>query len=172
MSDRFEACLALTLQWEGGFSADPRDPGGATCHGITLNTYRAWADNPHFGVADIQQIPPDTVRAIYATNYWNATRSDLLAPGVDVMVFDEGVNAGCGRSIRLLQEALGFAPAAVDGIIGPQTIARAAAADPHVLISALADRQLAFYQSLTDFATFGDGWTTRVRNRLAAASAA
>ena len=38
MADQFALCLAFTLQQEGGFCDDPRDPGGATCQGITLAT--------------------------------------------------------------------------------------------------------------------------------------
>jgi len=169
MSDRFSTCLALTLEWEGGFADDPRDPGGATCCGITLSTYQHWAENPALGVDDIRNITKETVAAIYSTNYWNAMRCDAMAPGVDLMLFDEGVNAGCGRSVRLLQTALQFPPALVDGCVGPNTIAQATRADPTTLIRALGGLQLSFYRSLPTFATFGTGWTRRLQNRQAAA---
>jgi lysozyme family protein len=35
-------------------------------------------------------------------------RADALPAGVDLSVFDMGVNAGIWRSARLLQRALGF----------------------------------------------------------------
>jgi hypothetical protein len=46
MDDNFDTCLAFTLKEEGGYSDNPADPGGATNMGITLATYRQWADNP------------------------------------------------------------------------------------------------------------------------------
>jgi len=35
-----------------------------------------------------------TARAIYRSLYWNPLRADALPPGVDLSVFDMGVNAG------------------------------------------------------------------------------
>src|SRR6516165_7677378 len=51
--------------------------------------------------------------------------ADALPPGVDLSVFDMGVNAGIWRSVRLLQQALGFTGEEMDGSIGPETLAAA-----------------------------------------------
>jgi lysozyme family protein len=37
-AERFDRCLTCVLQFEGGFSDDARDPGGATKFGITRAT--------------------------------------------------------------------------------------------------------------------------------------
>src|ERR1051325_4202371 len=36
--DRFPACLAVTLHWEGGYSDHKEDPGGKTNLGVTQKT--------------------------------------------------------------------------------------------------------------------------------------
>jgi hypothetical protein len=74
---------------------------------ITLATYRDWSDNPDLGPAQVQDMTERTARAIYQSLYWNPLRADALPRGVDLSVFDMGVNAGIWRSARLLQRALG-----------------------------------------------------------------
>jgi lysozyme family protein len=169
MSGQFEQCLAFTLKEEGGFVNNPADPGGATNFGVTLATYRHFESNPELSVDDIRAISSDTVTAIYSTLFWNAMRCDAYAAGVDLMVFDEGVNAGCARSIRMLQAALGFLLDEQDGFAGPVTLGAAAKADTASLITSLFNRQASYYQSLPTFTTFGHGWMNRVNARHAAA---
>jgi len=98
MDDNFDTCLAFTLKEEGGYSDNPADPGGATNMGITLATYRQWADNPTLGPVQVQDMTERTATAIYRSLYWNPLRADALAAGVDLSVFDMGVNAGMGFS--------------------------------------------------------------------------
>lgn len=169
MADQFGRCLAFTLQQEGGFCDDPRDPGGATCQGITLATLRTWSEDDSLGVSAIRDVPPATVQAIYGSDFWNRMQCGAMPAGIDLMVFDHGVNAGPGRSVRLLQQALGFAAADIDGCVGPQTVQATAKADPAALVASLANRQGAYYRSLANFDVFGNGWLGRVDRRRQAA---
>jgi lysozyme family protein len=171
MADGFDACLAFTLREEGGYVDNPADPGGATNMGITLATYRQWSDDPELGSAQVQDMTARTARAIYRSLYWNPLRADALPIGVDLSVFDMGVNAGIWRSARLLQRALGFTGEEVDGSIGPETLDAAAKCDPRTLVTDLAERQAAYYRSLTDFPAFGAGWLNRTEARRNAALA-
>ena len=171
MADAFDTCLAFTLRAEGGYVDNPADPGGATNMGITLATYREWSDNPDLGAAQVQDMSVRIARAIYRSLYWNPLRADALPVGVDLSVFDMGVNAGNWRSARLLQRAIGFTGDEVDGCVGPETLGAAANYDPRTLVNDLADRQADFYKSLTDFDTFGAGWLNRTEARRAAALA-
>lgn len=98
-------------------------------------------------------------------------RADALPAGVDLSVFDMGVNAGNWRSARLLQRAIGLTGDEVDGCIGPATLGAAAKCDARSLVDDLAQRQAAFYRSLDDFDTFGAGWLKRTAARRAAALA-
>lgn len=165
-SASFAASLAFTLQSEGGWSDNPLDKGGATMKGITFATFRQY--NPGATVDDLRNISDGQVADIYRRGYWNAVKGDDLPAGVDLSVFDMGVNAGPGRSIRLLQGAVGVTE---DGAIGPITLAAIAAADPQNLIGTLAASQQAYYERLPTFDTFGDGWTSRTAARKAAALA-
>jgi lysozyme family protein len=60
-----------------------------------------------------------------------------------------------------------------DGDVGPKTIAAAQARQDRTFIfcAALADAQMAYYQSLSTFPLYGHGWTSRVWARLDAALA-
>jgi len=171
VADTFETCLAFTLREEGGYVDDPADPGGATNMGITLATYRDWSDDADLGSAQVQDMTERTATAIYRSLYWNPLRADALPAGVDLMVFDMGVNAGIWRSARLLQRAIGFAGDQVDGCIGPETLSATAKCDRRTLVGDLADRQADYYRSLDDFETFGAGWLNRTEARRAAALA-
>ncbi|MBV8090473.1 MAG: glycoside hydrolase family 108 protein [Alphaproteobacteria bacterium] len=171
MADIFDICLAFTLREEGGYVDDPADPGGATNMGITLATYREWSDDPDLGAFQVKDLTLKTARAIYRALYWNPLRAEALPPGVDLSVFDMGVNAGIWRSARLLQRALGFTGEEVDGAIGPETLVAADRFDPRTLVNNLADRQAAYYRSLATFPTFGAGWLRRTEARRDAALA-
>jgi lysozyme family protein len=171
MDDNFDTCLAFTLREEGGYVDDPADPGGATNMGITLATYREWSNDAALGPTQVQNMTKRTARAIYRSLYWNPLRADALPTGVDLSVFDMGVNAGIWGSARLLQRALGFIGEEVDGCIGPETLLAAAKSNPRSLVNDLADRQAAYYRSLADFPTFGTGWLSRTKARCEAALA-
>ena len=171
MADAFDTCLAFTLRAEGGYVDDPADPGGATNMGITLATFRQWSDDAELGPAQVQDMTERTARAIYRSLYWNPLRADALPAGVDLSVFDMGVNAGIWGSARLLQRAIGFTGDEVDGCIGPETLGTAATCDPRALVNDLADRQAAYYRSLAEFPTFGAGWLNRADARRRAALA-
>lgn len=160
----FPAALAFTLREEGGFVDDPQDPGGATNKGITIATFQHY--HPGATVAELRAISVGVVGAIYHAGYWNAVRAEELPAGVDLMVFDFGVTSGPGRSIGLLQSALGVA---ADHILGPVTLRAAAAADPLRLVGDIAARQLAFYRSLPTWPRYGEGWEARTDRRTEAA---
>jgi lysozyme family protein len=53
---RFNECVAVVFQYEGGFVDHPRDPGGATNRGITLRTLRDWRGD--------DSLTADAVRAL------------------------------------------------------------------------------------------------------------
>ena len=78
---------------------------------------------------------------IYKTGYWDKCQCDALPDGVDYVVFDQAVNSGPGQSVKWLQAAVGVA---VDGAIGPQTIAAALQRPPGQVINAMCDARLAF----------------------------
>ena len=171
MANTFDICVTFTPREEGGYVDDPSDPGGATNMGVTLATYRQWSDDPNLGDVQVKDMTLKTARAIYRSLYWNPLRADALPPGVDLSVFDMGVNAGIWSSARLLQQALGFTGDEVDGSIGPETLAAVGRFDVRSLVNNLPDRQAAYYRSLAEFPTFGTEWLNRTEARRNAALA-
>ena len=165
--DRFDTCLDLVLKAEGGFVNHPSDPGGATNLGITLRTLAEFREE-EVTVEDVRALTRTEAREIYRARYWTPMRCAELPAGVDLMVFDFGVNAGPGRSVKLLQRSLGVA---ADGSIGPISLAAARACRAPELIGRLAEGRLAYYRGLATFATFGRGWTRRVDHTRQAALA-
>ncbi|MDE2105499.1 MAG: hypothetical protein KGL39_50195 [Patescibacteria group bacterium] len=158
-ADNWPACIAFTLDEEGGLCDTPGDPGGLTNFGISQ---RAYPD------LDIRNLTRAAAETIYGRDYWPKVSGDSLPAGVDLMVFDMAVNAGTRESAMILQRCVGVT---ADGIVGPLTLLAVKGTDLIGLIKSLRAAQLAFYESLDGWAEFGQGWTVRVQRRVEAALA-
>ena len=160
--ERYGRCEAIVVRLEGGYSNNPKDPGGATNMGVTLRALEAHRGHP-CTAADVRALSPAEVRDIYAETYWPAVMGDQLPPGVDLITFDAAVNCGRGRAATFLQLALGFIGDDVDGDIGPATLRRLAAVnDLAPLVERIRLARLAYYKGLSTFPTFGTGWLNRL----------
>ncbi|WP_299965215.1 glycosyl hydrolase 108 family protein [uncultured Roseobacter sp.] len=155
----FSRCIGPILEAEGGFVDHPKDPGGATNMGITFNTLQSWRRPADIDVNDVRNLTEEEAKQIYRANYWNALSCDELPNGVDLVVFDFGVNAGPGRSAKTLQRVVGVKD---DGVIGPITLAAVQAVDPEHIIRRFGELRMEFYRGLDTFPVFGKGWTRRV----------
>ena len=158
---RFLSCLEFTLAEEGGFSQDSRDCGGATKFGVTIATLSRWRGSS-CNSDDVKNMEHDEAKEIYYELYWQPILCGEMADGIDLQVFDFGVNAGIGCSAKLLQRAVQVSS---DGIIGPITLSALRRLDPILLINRLTEKQDAFYRSLADFSVFGNGWIKRLKRR-------
>lgn len=156
----FDAALSFTLIEEGGWSDDPDDPGGATNHGITLATFQEYY--PDATVDDLRSITDEEVERIYRVGYWNTINGDALPSGVDLTLFDFGVNAGWRTAAEQIQR---LAEVEVDGEIGPLTLAAISKKSPTALIAQLAGEQKAYYRGLADFPRYGTDWLNRTEAR-------
>lgn len=118
---------------EGGHVNDPDDPGGATRYGVTLATLRRLGrdldGDGAVTAADLGRLTVDQAAAIFVEHYYRRPRIDALPEPVQPSVFDMYVNAGA-NAVKLLQRLLSEMgqPVADDGVIGPLTLAAAAAA--------------------------------------------
>ena len=157
MKDNFVKSLHHVLKSEGGFIDNPDDPGGVTNKGITARTYENFLGGP-VDVQMMRDIPDNHVEEIYKDMYWEVVRADDLPAGVDLCVFDFGVNAGPVRSAKMLQSCV---DATEDGVIGPKTLARVSEQDTEELIKLFSVKREEYYKSLRHFETFGRGWLRR-----------
>lgn len=159
---KFNECLKIILKHEGGYVNHPKDPGGITNLGVTKKVFEEWVG--HEVTADtMRSLTEDNVAPIYKRNYWDKLRCDELPEGVDLCVFDFGVNAGTGRAAKYLQRIVGTT---VDGGIGPNSI-RAVnnylrTHSTEDLIEHFQKDRADFYRRLSTFDTFGRGWIRRV----------
>ena len=161
-AENYEKCLAMILHHEGGYVNHPKDPGGMTNLGVTKRVYVDWVG---YSVSEhtMQNLTEEDVAPIYKKNYWDRIKADELPSGLDLCVFDFGVNAGTGRAAKYLQNLIGTV---ADGGIGPNTLkALSKYVDSEGVESAIknyqAERQ-SYYEKLKTFETFGRGWTRRV----------
>ncbi len=169
----FDRALAHVLELEGGYAEYRHDPGGPTNFGITLATYARdkglvpTAESLGQLRAELKAIPQVTVRRIYRERYWLATSCPDLPAPLALFHFDAAVNHGPAGAARMLQEAVG---AAVDGEVGPETLAKAASLPVAAALARYADIRRRQYRSLRAFWRFGRGWLARVERTLAAAN--
>lgn len=110
MEADFRSCLDFVLEFEGGYSNDPADPGGATNFGITQGEYNVWLKNHGQSAKSVRDITKPEVETIYIEKYWMPSRAKWLEQPLDLIIFDTAVNFGVGRSTEFLAIALGLAP--------------------------------------------------------------
>ena len=157
-AENYQACLDMILHHEGGYVNHPKDPGGETNLGVTKRVYGEWG-----GTKDMKDLEVEDVAPIYRKNYWDRIKADDLPSGLDLCVFDFGVNAGTGRAAKYLQSMIGTV---ADGGIGPNTLKKL---DEYLEENSVEDtiknyqsERQSYYESLSTFETFGRGWTRRV----------
>ena len=159
MQDNYQKCIETILHHEGGYVNHPSDPGGETNLGVTKRVYEDWG-----GTKDMKDLTVEDVKPIYKKNYWDRVKGDDLPAGLDLCVFDFGVNAGTGRAAKYLQRMIGTT---ADGGIGPNTLKALGLYIEEVgvegAITEYKSRRQDYYESLSTFETFGKGWSRRVR---------
>ena len=117
----FDLAQTFVHRAEGGYQADPRDPGNytggrvgegtlaGTRYGIAAPTLSRWLGRPATR-ADMEQLPYATALQIYRSSYWNPLELDRLADQqLALLLYDGAVNQGP----RVARQALAHALAAV-----------------------------------------------------------
>jgi lysozyme family protein len=165
MTKNFRDCLELVLKSEGGYIDHPKDPGGRTNLGVTQRVWEEWIGHPATE-KDMRELTPAIVAPMYEMRYWRTSYCEKLPRGLDLLVFSMAVNAGAGRSVKLLQDAIGVV---ADGVIGPNTMAKINEANVETLIDKFSEARTAYYKGLKLFPVFGRGWLARTdKERLEA----
>lgn len=164
----YKSSLSLVLAHEGGFTNNPKDPGGATNKGVTQAVYDAYRRNKSLPTQSVRLISNTELNDIYKQQYWIVAGCNLLPSGIDYAVFDYAVNSGPGRAIKDLQRTINDVgkemglSVGVDSDFGQQTLDGANRCNNAAFIEAYCARRMKFLRSLKTFADFGNGWTRRV----------
>jgi lysozyme family protein len=144
-----EASISKTLTYEGGYTNDPRDPGGATNWGITIFDARLYWKHDA-SPADVKAMPKSVAIDIYRQKYWAKLGCDARPAGVDFVEFDFGVNSGVKRAL------------AYRSALDPQKL------KPVAYVKAYCAKRSSFLHGLKTWAVFGKGWGRRVADVEAA----
>lgn len=116
------------LEVEGGYINDPKDSGGETNYGITVNLAREYGYNE-----PMRDMKESTAREIYAKRFWHSMRLDdvlSISEPIAKEMLDTGVNQGVNRAVRYLQRSLNvfnnggtqWHDLVVDGIMGSKSL--------------------------------------------------
>lgn len=152
----FDDAFSALIGNEGGYSNSPADPGGETMWGVTARVARA---NGYAG--PMKSLSLETAKSIAKTVYWDPLHLDEFDPRIAFQIFDSNYNGG--QTVRWAQAASG---AAVDGKMGPATIAALKTIDPHAFVLAFLAQRMIYLTNLSTWASFGKGWTRRIANNM------
>jgi lysozyme family protein len=148
MRENFDRAFSFMLKYEGGYSDNPKDPGGPTNLGVTITTLSHELGR-RATRTEMRNLTPAAVQPIYRKKYWNVVGADALPAGVDLLAFDIAVNSGPGRALRFLDKTDRQAPAD--------------------RIESLHALRMSFWRGLSTWKYFGRGWARRETACLALA---
>lgn len=173
MIGNFDACYHETRGWEGGDVNHPKDPGGLTSRGVTQRRGVEYRRKKGLSPKLVTKWSETEVREFYDEEFWKPILGATLPLGVDLSVYDFGVNSGTSRSAKKLQAIVGVK---ADGAIGlketvPAVLTYVAKNGAPELIKRHCASRLSFLQALNIWKTFGKGWGRRVAGVRAAALA-
>jgi lysozyme family protein len=170
----FETAYKQTAKFEAGYANDPRDPGGETFRGISRVSHPNWDGWPivdqikreldeRYGFISWTRMSswkkvdvaaakrPALTRLVsdyYEREFYRPILAWGLAERVTDKLFDINVNISPKNSNKILQRAINAiskTQVAVDGALGPVTLAAAKALNADALTRALARAQERFY---------------------------
>ena len=90
------------IKYEGGFSDDPRDAGGATKYGWTLKTYKGIY--PDAGIHDLKNLTREQAILLYEKHYWWIHGTQYIKPeDLAGTLLLAQINLGAARPNKLLE---------------------------------------------------------------------
>jgi lysozyme family protein len=158
VKSNWDQAFRQVIIYEGGFVNHPKDPGGPTNLGITQATLSRYLGR-NATIADVRALTKASVQPIYKKFFWDVLRCDDLPGGVDLAVYDFGVNSGTCRAARYLQSVVGVVQ---DGQIGIKTIAACDKYSAEEIVRRLVAKRRGFLMGLGSWQTFGKGWNRRL----------
>ncbi len=180
--ENFNLAHAHVEKAEGKLVDHKSDPGGITKYGISLRFLEDYSKTENgravlnslkiFTITrnSIVQLRQEQAKHILYNAFWLSPQIDKLPQRIAIVIYDFAVNSGSYYAIRLLQKAIG---AKIDGIIGKETIIKAALASTTLskekqIIKFLLEERVKFYIRLSKskpaMQVFLNGWLARVEN--------
>jgi len=120
---KIEKIVPFILKWEGGFSNDPDDAGGATMKGITFATFKQYRKEkglPAPTVTDLKKISDSEWTDILRKYYWNPWQADRInSQAIANLLVGWGWGSGVITAIKQFQKLMGLTQ---DGVVGEKTL--------------------------------------------------
>jgi len=158
----------IIQHWEGKFSNDPLDSGGATMMGITLRTYKAYCKikgKPEPKVWDLANIQPDEWDEVLKTMYWDKWQADQINNQSIANILVDWVWASGAWGIKIPQRILHLEE---DGIVGYQTLYAVNTANQRGLFQDIKQAREQFVWDIVaakpDQKRFINGWLNRINS--------
>lgn len=153
----FNDQVAKVLGNEGGYVNSRYDRGGATNHGISSGTWKAFAKK-HIGVEptveNLKKLTPEGAKKIYKEEFWKPSKAgEIDDPVIRQLYFDFYINSGRDAAVKNLQRAINQlgGQVDVDGFIGSKTIeALNRLPDPEAIYEQYLKNRIANYHKIAD----------------------
>lgn len=178
--------LTAVFAFEGGYSNNPKDPGGETNHGITKQvalSHKEVLASEYGWNGSMKELTKDMAADVYVEDYLfkpGFIEFASISPAITHKLVDAGVNTGVSRPSRWLQESLNslsrdgkdYPKVQVDGKVGAGTVRaykalqakRGKVVTCKVMLKMLDGKQLTHY-TLLNMPDFTYGWiTNRIGN--------
>ena len=154
--------IPIIKKWEGGYSDNPNDRGGATNSGVTLAVYQSvYGKNKTKN--DLKRMTNDQWDYIFTKLYWNKWKADdIKNQSIANILVDWVWMSGLG-TIKKIQSLFGLT---ADGIVGNKTISYINSHDQEDVFNKIWNRRKSFYESLVknnpSQKVFLNGWMNRL----------
>ena len=154
--------IPIIKKWEGGYSDNPNDRGGATNSGVTLAVYQSV-----YGKSktknDLKKMTNEQWNYIFTKLYWNKWKADEIKnQSIANILVDWVWMSGLG-TIKKIQSLFGLT---ADGIVGNKTLSYINSNNQEEIFKKIWNRRKIFYESLVknnpSQKVFLKGWMNRL----------
>jgi lysozyme family protein len=186
MTDKAKKIINNTLKNEGYYSNVKGDTGGETYRGISRVYYPKWSgwsivDNNKplkYNQKINSEILDNMILDFYESNYYSKVKADSIdSILIAAHLYDQAVNSGVSKSIKLLQQAIKKVTGlniAIDGVIGQITINNANCKDKEAIEQEFINQRNENYKNIVtknpSQKKFLAGWLNRVKDTTKAFS--
>ena len=154
--------IPIIKRWEGGYSDNPNDRGGATNSGVTLAVYQSV-----YGKSktknDLKKMTNDQWDYIFTKLYWNKWKADEIKNQSIANILVDWVWMSGYGTIKKIQSLFGLT---ADGIVGNKTLSYINSNNQEDIFNKIWNRRKSFYESLVknnpSQKVFLKGWMNRL----------
>ena len=165
---KVEILAPYIKKWEGGFTNDPADRGGATNKGVTIATFEAYCKAkslPRPSVERLKCMTDGEWLDILKTMFWDRWQADKIKSQKLANILVDWVWGSGVYGIKIPQRILGVKQ---DGIVGNKTLEALNAQDPDKLFQVIYEARKKYLNDITISRPinkrFLKGWLNRLED--------